>query len=219
MRLLTAAVVSLSALALTPAGALAAPPANDNYLASIPIDAQAETTCRPTRPRRARSPTSSTRAATVSRSAAVTRRRRPATASASARPSGTTSRRRSTTASSCARRASRPWSRSTSGTGPPRASRGSSAARPSVGEDLLLDLEGDKDYTIQVGGVAGAGGPLTLRMDAFPDTDGDGALDALDKCWTSPASTPPAAARRRCAGASRRASAGRPAPAGSGSPA
>ena len=42
MRLLTAAVVSLSALALAPAAALAAPPANDNYLASVPVEAQAE---------------------------------------------------------------------------------------------------------------------------------------------------------------------------------
>ena len=42
MRLLTAAVVSLSVLALAPAVALAAPPPNDNYLASIPITPQAE---------------------------------------------------------------------------------------------------------------------------------------------------------------------------------
>lgn len=52
------------------------------------------------------------------------------------------------------------------------------------GEDLLLDLEGGKAYTIQVGGIGGAGGPLTLRMEAFQDRDADGILDALDKCRT-----------------------------------
>jgi hypothetical protein len=49
-------------------------------------------------------------------------------------------------------------------------------------DDLLLDVEGKKNYTIQVGGAGGAGGVFTLRSDFFPDTDGDGVLDALDKC-------------------------------------
>ena len=42
MRLLTAAVVSLSVLALLPPPRSPRRPPNDNYLASIPIEAQAE---------------------------------------------------------------------------------------------------------------------------------------------------------------------------------
>jgi hypothetical protein len=49
-------------------------------------------------------------------------------------------------------------------------------------DDLLLDVVGKKNYTIQVGGAAGAFGALTLKADFFPDRDGDGVLDALDKC-------------------------------------
>ena len=62
MRLLTAAVVSLSALALAPAAALAAPPAQ-RQLPGVDPDRRVRprTPCRPTRPRRVRSPTSSTR--------------------------------------------------------------------------------------------------------------------------------------------------------------
>jgi hypothetical protein len=37
-------------------------------------------------------------------------------------------------------------------------------------------------YTIQVGGVAGAGGPLDFTWDFFPDADGDEVLDELDRC-------------------------------------
>jgi len=49
-------------------------------------------------------------------------------------------------------------------------------------DDLLLDVEGKKNYTIQVGGVGGAAGLMSLKLDFFPDGDGDGILDALDKC-------------------------------------
>jgi hypothetical protein len=52
-------------------------------------------------------------------------------------------------------------------------------------EDLLLDVVGKRNYTIQVGGAAGAGGPVTLKVDFFPDADADGVLDALDKCRTT----------------------------------
>ena len=84
--------------------------------------------------------------------------------------------------------ASRPSSRSTSGTRRTRRSRGSSTAAPTRGvDDLLLDVKGKKNYTIQVGGAAGAGGALTFKADFFPDTDGDGVLDdQLDKCKTVP---------------------------------
>jgi hypothetical protein len=48
-------------------------------------------------------------------------------------------------------------------------------------EDLLPSLEANKNYTIQVGGVGGAGGPVSLKMDVFPDTDSDGILDKCAK--------------------------------------
>jgi hypothetical protein len=46
-------------------------------------------------------------------------------------------------------------------------------------EDLLLqqELRRRRNYTIQLGGVGGAGGPLDFRFTYFPDTDGDGILD------------------------------------------
>ena len=51
-------------------------------------------------------------------------------------------------------------------------------------EDLLLDLEAKKSYTIQVGGVAGAGGALSLKAEFFPDTDADSVYDPIDDCPT-----------------------------------
>ena len=54
-------------------------------------------------------------------------------------------------------------------------------------DDLLLTVKGKKNYTIQVGGVAGAGGALNFNALFFPDTDGDGILDDQpDKCKTVP---------------------------------
>ena len=55
-------------------------------------------------------------------------------------------------------------------------------------EDVLIPRVSAKtNYTIQVGGANGAGGPLNLLFDYFPDTDGDGILDdAPDKCRTQP---------------------------------
>ena len=55
-------------------------------------------------------------------------------------------------------------------------------------EDLLIPrVSAGTNYTIQVGGANGAGGPLNLVFDYFPDTDGDGILDdAPDKCRTPP---------------------------------
>ena len=48
-------------------------------------------------------------------------------------------------------------------------------------------VSGRTNYTIQVGGANGAGGPLGLQFDYFPDTDGDGILDELpDKCPRQP---------------------------------
>jgi hypothetical protein len=52
---------------------------------------------------------------------------------------------------------------------------------------LLLSVDKGKAYTFQVGGVNGAGGPLSFHLEFFPDTDGDGILDAQpDKCPTVP---------------------------------
>src|SRR4051812_665374 len=54
-------------------------------------------------------------------------------------------------------------------------------------DDLLLNVKGKKNYTIQVGGVGGAFGAMTLKADFFPDSDGDGILDDQpDKCKTVP---------------------------------
>jgi hypothetical protein len=53
-------------------------------------------------------------------------------------------------------------------------------------EDLILDVDKGKAYTFQVGGVGGAGGPLSFSLDYYADTDGDTILDAQDKCSSTP---------------------------------
>lgn len=53
-------------------------------------------------------------------------------------------------------------------------------------DDLVVSVKRRHNYTIQVGGAGGAGGPLSLRVEYFPDRDGDGSFDALDKCPTTP---------------------------------
>jgi hypothetical protein len=47
---------------------------------------------------------------------------------------------------------------------------------------LLPDVRRGRNYTVQVGGLNNSGGPLQLRLEYFPDRDGDGVLDALDEC-------------------------------------
>jgi hypothetical protein len=49
-------------------------------------------------------------------------------------------------------------------------------------EDLLPTLEAKKNYTVQVGGVGTAAGPIGLNWTFFPDSDNDGAYDAIDDC-------------------------------------
>jgi hypothetical protein len=52
-------------------------------------------------------------------------------------------------------------------------------------ETVLLqpELRARRNYTIQIGGVNGAGGPLEMRFTQFPDRDGDGVLDEQpDEC-------------------------------------
>ena len=54
-------------------------------------------------------------------------------------------------------------------------------------DDLLLNVTGKKNYTIQVGGAGGAGGALNFNALFFPDQDSDGILDDQpDKCKTVP---------------------------------
>ena len=47
---------------------------------------------------------------------------------------------------------------------------------------LRLVLGGKRNYTVQVGGVGAAGGPIAFKADVFFDKDDDGSLDELDKC-------------------------------------
>lgn len=181
MRLLTAAVVSLSTLALTPAVALAAPPANDNYLASIPITPQAENLLQvdtseagtqpdlfnPSRdgqPLGGGDPETTTCNGVSFGKTVWYDFAPPVDYGVQLRASGF-----------AAVVAVYEWNPANS-----RIQR--QVGCEATGEDLLLDLEGGKHYTVQVGGAGGIGGALTLRMDAYPDSDGDGQLDALDKC-------------------------------------
>jgi len=55
-------------------------------------------------------------------------------------------------------------------------------------EDLIIPrVSAGTNYTIQVGGANNAGGPVRLEFTYFPDTDGDGILDdAPDKCRKQP---------------------------------
>jgi hypothetical protein len=55
-------------------------------------------------------------------------------------------------------------------------------------EDLIIPRVSEgTNYTIQIGGANNAGGPLRLEFTYFPDTDGDGILDDTpDKCRRQP---------------------------------
>jgi hypothetical protein len=54
-------------------------------------------------------------------------------------------------------------------------------------DDLLLNVTGKKNYTIQIGGAGGVGGALNFNALFFPDQDSDGILDDQpDKCKTVP---------------------------------
>jgi hypothetical protein len=63
-----------------------------------------------------------------------------------------------------------------------------------ITEDMILpdEVKAGRAYTVQVGGVSGpggliAGGLLSFELDFFADTDGDGFYDAEgDKCKTTP---------------------------------
>jgi hypothetical protein len=52
-----------------------------------------------------------------------------------------------------------------------------------LGEELLLGLKNGRSYTVQIGGVAGAGGPgLVFRANYFPDPDEDAVYAEDDEC-------------------------------------
>jgi len=52
----------------------------------------------------------------------------------------------------------------------------------STTEELLASVVKGRSYTIQIGGVGGAGGNLEFLFDFLADTDGDGVLNDVDKC-------------------------------------
>ena len=54
------------------------------------------------------------------------------------------------------------------------------------GRAPAVDSTAGKYYTVQVGGVGGAGGPVALKADIFPDTDSDGVYDGIDDCPAVP---------------------------------
>ena len=52
----------------------------------------------------------------------------------------------------------------------------------STTEEALVEVRRGGSYTIQLGGVNGAGGSLEFLFDFLADTDGDGVLDDNDRC-------------------------------------
>jgi hypothetical protein len=59
----------------------------------------------------------------------------------------------------------------------------------STTEEALVEVRGGGSYTIQLGGVNGAGGNLEFLFDFLADVDGDGVLDDNDRCRTLAGST------------------------------
>jgi hypothetical protein len=50
-------------------------------------------------------------------------------------------------------------------------------------EDVVIErVRKGTNYTVQVGGAGNTGGPLGFNLTWFPDRDADGVFDALDKC-------------------------------------
>jgi len=57
-----------------------------------------------------------------------------------------------------------------------------SNASSSTTEEFLVQVQRGDNYSVQVGGVNGAGGGLEFLFDFLADTDGDGVLDTVDRC-------------------------------------
>ncbi len=181
-RLLFAAAVTAAALAGTPALAAAAPPANDNYLSSLPVDkteftATADTTEATTQPD----------VFNPSRDGQPLGGGAPEPLDCKGTSFGKTVwydlapqvdggvQIRATGFQTVV--AVYEWNARDS-----KITRLVDCSANAGADDLLIDVEGKKNYTIQVGGAGGAGGLMNLKVDFFPDTDSDSVLDALDKC-------------------------------------
>jgi hypothetical protein len=52
----------------------------------------------------------------------------------------------------------------------------------STTESFFVEVQGGDAYTVQLGGVGTAGGPLEFLFDFLADTDADGVLDEVDRC-------------------------------------
>ncbi len=52
----------------------------------------------------------------------------------------------------------------------------------STTEAFFVEVRGGDAYTVQIGGVGTAGGPLEFLFDFLADTDADGVLDEVDRC-------------------------------------
>jgi hypothetical protein len=182
MRQLFALALAAAGLAATPALATAAPPANDAYLASSPVDKREFTAVTDT--------TEATTQADLfnpSRDGAPLGGAGPENTTCKGTPFGKTvwydlAPRvdggvviRATGFATVV--AVYEWSGTTS-----QITRMVDCSTNASVEDLLFDVRGKRNYTIQVGGAGGVGGPLNLKVDYFPDRDGDRLIDDLDRC-------------------------------------
>jgi hypothetical protein len=55
-------------------------------------------------------------------------------------------------------------------------------ASNSTTEAYFVEVKGGASYSVQIGGVNGTGGALEFLFDFLADTDGDGVLDTVDRC-------------------------------------
>jgi hypothetical protein len=188
MRPFLAVCLVLAAVAASPAVAAAVPPVNDNYLASLPADT----------PNRQFSATADTTEATVQADLFNPNRDGQPLAGGGPEPTtcdgapigktvwydlapqvqGSYAIRATGFATAVA---VYEWSADNS-----RISRLVDCSTNGGADDLIVDVLAKHSYTIQVGGVGGAFGPLTLKADFFQDRDGDQVFEPLDKCASVP---------------------------------
>ena len=186
MRHLAATVLAFAALAVAPAFAVAVPPANDNYLASLPVDnveftASADTTEATTQPdlfNPSRSGQPLGGGAPETTNCKGTSFGKTVWYDLAPQADGGVAIRATGFATVVA---VYEWNATTS-----QISRMVDCSTTASADDLIIDVRARRNYTIQVGGAADAGGPLALKVDYFPDRDRDGEFDALDSCPTVP---------------------------------